>query len=65
MTIPKRLRDTLGLTTGDRLEAHVENNRIVLEPVQKRSSIEALYGRFRGADLLAGLEQEHREEIER
>jgi AbrB family looped-hinge helix DNA binding protein len=59
LIIPKRLREDLGLSTGDQLEARVENNRIILEPIQRHTVLDALYGRFKNDDFLTDLEQEH------
>lgn len=34
-TFPKKLLEILGAEPGDRLKAHVHNNKVILEPVGK------------------------------
>jgi len=36
MTIPKRVREALGIRVGDRLEVDVEGDRIVVRPLRPR-----------------------------
>ena len=64
LVIPKSVRQELGLEPGDQLHMEVEDDRLVLEPVV-HSAIDRLYARYSGHDLLADLEREHREEIDR
>ncbi len=44
MTIPKRVREALGIRVGDRLEVDVEGDRIVVRPLRPRveDPVEAL-----------------------
>ncbi len=44
VTIPKALRDRLGIRPGQRLEAHDEGGRIVLEKIDETDSIDRAYG---------------------
>lgn len=64
LVIPKSVREELGLEPGDQFHLEVQEDRLVLEPVL-RSAIDDLYGQYAGADLLADLEGEHREELDR
>jgi AbrB family looped-hinge helix DNA binding protein len=64
LIIPKAVRRALGLEEGDELRLQLVERRIVLEPVHPRSTVDALYGRYAGADLLQELEKEHRQEID-
>ncbi len=65
LVIPGAVRRALRLQPGAELSLEVVDKKIVLEPVDATSPVDALYGRFAGHDLLGDLEQEHREEIER
>ncbi len=44
MTIPRRVREALGIRVGDRLEVDVEGDRIVVRPLRPRveDPVEAL-----------------------
>ncbi len=44
VTIPKRVREALGIRVGDRLEVDVEGDRIVVRPLRPRveDPVEAL-----------------------
>lgn len=64
LVIPKTVRKALNLVPGAELRLEMVDQKIVLDPITTTSSIDALYGRFAGEDLLGDLEQEHREEIE-
>ncbi len=64
VVIPKALREALGLRPGDKLLIVREGETIVLKPL-KRNVATALYGRYRGLDLLFDLEQEHLQEVRR
>lgn len=57
VVIPKVVRDGLGLKVGAKLDVAVEDGRIILSPVDLRTS-EELYGRFKGSDLLGDLSRE-------
>jgi AbrB family looped-hinge helix DNA binding protein len=63
LVIPQSIRKALGLGPGTRLQVQVEGGRIVLEPVESRAALEALYGKYAGTDLLTDLEQEHQREL--
>ncbi len=63
LVIPKAIRQTLGLWAGAQFKIHLEEGKIILEPIVS-SPIDALYGKFGGVDLIAELETEHRQEIE-
>lgn len=63
VVIPKEVRQELHLTPNTRLRVTVVDGGIRLEPI-KQSAIDSLYGMFRGCDLIADLEEDHRKEIE-
>lgn len=63
LVIPKQLRKALNLRQGMKFDVHIEDNKIVLEPVGHDSPIEALHGRYAGEDFLTLLELEHQEEL--
>jgi len=65
LVIPGAVRRALRLSPGTELNLEVVGEKIVLEPVDTASPVDALYGRFAGHDLLGDLEREHMEEIER
>ncbi len=70
IVIPKEIRQSLGLKAGDELRATRVNRHIELEPVvdkrAAREALEALTGMFQeSGDLLANLEKERKQEIER
>jgi hypothetical protein len=43
----------------------VDGRKIVLEPAESLSPIDALYGKYDDVDFLADLEREHRQELSR
>ena len=63
LVIPKRIRDRLGITPGTEVHIEVVGDKILLEPINPQSPVEALYGRYAGTDLLSDLEAEHHEEL--
>jgi AbrB family looped-hinge helix DNA binding protein len=63
LVIPKAIRRALNLRPGTQLQVQLVDRKIVLEPTEFRSPVEALYGRYSGADFLADLEIEHRQEL--
>jgi AbrB family looped-hinge helix DNA binding protein len=63
LVIPKRVRQALGLSEGDRLEVQVVGDKIVLQPLGGKKILAELYGKYAGLDLLAGLEEEHLNEL--
>ena len=65
LVIPGAVRRALNLAPGAEFHLEVVERKIVLNPVEAASPIEALYGRFAGRDVLDDLEQEHRREVER
>ena len=44
VTIPKKLRDQLGIRVGDELDFEVEHGKIVARKVVERDAIDRLYG---------------------
>ena len=64
LVIPKPVRESLGLESGAQFHVTLQAGKIILEPVGP-STAETLYGKYADADLLADLEEEHREEIDR
>lgn len=66
LVIPKPLRESMGLTAGTMIELVLEDGHLVLQPISARSALDELVDLFADApDLIAALEAEHREEIER
>ena len=63
LVIPKAIRQALGIDSGDQLEVRLVDRQIILEPVEGRSVIDLLQGRFAGDDLLEDHEAEHRLEL--
>lgn len=64
IVIPKAPREALGLRPGDKFIVLVEGDKIVLKPI-KGNIAERLYGRYKGLDLLADIEEEHQSEFRR
>ncbi|HVR05284.1 MAG TPA: AbrB/MazE/SpoVT family DNA-binding domain-containing protein [Solirubrobacteraceae bacterium] len=44
VTVPKRLRERLGIRAGDRLEFSEEDGRLVASKVSERDPVAAVYG---------------------
>ena len=63
LVIPKAIREALGLQTGTQFQVRVGDGTIVLEPISE-STIDLLYRKYAGADLIGELEAEHRQEIQ-
>lgn len=64
LVLPKEIRDALGLAPGTTLKIIPKGWKILLEPITT-SMIERLYGKFSGEKLLADLEADHRQELQR
>jgi AbrB family looped-hinge helix DNA binding protein len=64
LVIPSSVRRALRLSPGAEFRLEVANRKIILDPIEATSPIDALLGRFAGQDLLGDLEQEHWREIE-
>ena len=63
VTIPQAIREALGLEPGARFSVSIQDGKIVLVPLAS-VSVDSLYGKYPGVDLLGDLETEHRQEIE-
>jgi len=63
LVIPKTIRRALGLRPGTELHIELVGRKIILEPVESLSPIDALYGKYPDADFLTDLEIEHGEEL--
>ncbi len=63
LIIPKTIRHALDLRSGSQFNIKVTNRKIILEPVQKDSALDSLYGKYAGIDLLGPLEKDHQKEI--
>jgi AbrB family looped-hinge helix DNA binding protein len=63
LVLPKAIREKLHLKNGDQFQVRIVDGKIVLEPV-KTDAIDRLHGIFAATDLLKGLEEEHRREVE-
>ncbi len=61
ITVPKEVRDRLGIERGDESEFHFEGNRLEVMPVRKRSVIE-FFGIFR-REGMPNLDWEQEREI--
>lgn len=44
VTVPKRLRERLGIRPGDQLDFSEEHGRLVARKVSERNPVEAVYG---------------------
>lgn len=65
LVIPKEIREALGIRPGTEVHVEVVGRKIVLEPIDSHTPVEALYGRYAAADLLSDLEAEHQTELQR
>lgn len=63
VVIPRPVREALGLKQGVRFDVRLDEGKIILEPLIV-SPVAVLYAKYAGADFLADLEQEHRQEVE-
>ena len=63
VVVPKEVRARLKIKPGTYFYVKVEENNIILTPMEKRP-IDRLYGRFAGEKILDELEREHAGEIE-
>jgi AbrB family looped-hinge helix DNA binding protein len=65
LVIPKTIREQLNLGPATRFHIRLtEAGSIILDPIQA-DAVEALWGKYAGADLLADLEAEHQAELRR
>jgi AbrB family looped-hinge helix DNA binding protein len=62
LTIPKSIRDSLHLKSGDQFLARFQDGKLVLEPVAK-GFVQKQHGKYKGHNMLTALEEEHRREI--
>ncbi len=51
LTIPKTIRQALGLRTGAEFRVHLREGKIVLEPLET-FPVETLYGKYSDTDFL-------------
>ncbi len=65
LVIPKPIRKALGIQPGTEIHIEVVGRKIILEPIEARPPIEALYGKYSKSDLLSEFEAEHRAELAR
>jgi AbrB family looped-hinge helix DNA binding protein len=61
IVIPASLREELQLEPGTRISIQLEKNHLVLQPIT-RAFIKSLRGCYKGSDLLAAREREHRDD---
>lgn len=60
IVIPSALRDKLGIQAGTRIAIHLEENRLVLQPITG-DYIDSLLGSCKGTDsLVEARERDHR-----
>lgn len=63
VVLPKAIRKRLGIEPGDEVVVEDEGDHI---EIRKAATLDSLQGMFKdGPDMLADLEREHREDIER
>ena len=63
LVIPKVMRESLRVKSGDQFQVRIQDGKIILEPVAK-GLVQKLHGKYAGHDMLTALEEEHRREIE-
>ena len=61
IVIPASLREELHIKPGTRISIQLERNHLVLQPIT-RAFIKSLRGSFKGSDLVAAREREHRDD---
>lgn len=64
VVIPKKIRELLGLRSGDKLMVSVEGDAVVLKPL-RQGMAHRLWGKYQGLPLLTDLVAEHRAELTR
>ena len=62
LVVPKVVRDKLKIKPGTFFHIQLDNNNIILTPMEK-SPVDNLYGKFEGEKILNELEKEHADEI--
>ena len=65
LVIPPAIRKSLGLRKEARFNIWLDGRKIVLEPAESLSPVDALYGKYADVDFLADLESEHQQELSR
>ena len=65
LVIPPAIRKSLGLRKEARFNIRLDGRKIVLEPAESLSPVDALYGKYADVDFLADLEREHQQELSR
>jgi AbrB family looped-hinge helix DNA binding protein len=65
LVIPQAIRKSLGLRKGTQFNIRLDGRKIVLEPAESLSPVDALYGKYADVDFLAELEREHQQELSR
>ncbi len=63
LIIPKAIRRSLALRSGSQFNIKVNNRKIILEPIEKETPANFLFGKYEGIDLLGPLEREHQQEV--
>ncbi len=63
LVIPSEVRKSLGLKPGDRFDVRLENDEIILTPVNQSTALARLYGKYQHSGLLDALLNEHQEEL--
>ena len=61
--IPKTIREVYILKMAINSKVKIVDGMIILDPVAK-GLVEKLYGKYAGQNMLAALEEEHRQELE-
>jgi len=62
LVIPRAVRRRLNLSAGSNLNLEVVKRKIILK-LSETAMVDSLYGRYAGADLLSGLEEDHLQEL--
>lgn len=62
IVIPKKVREILGLRPGAKVSVRLKGDEITLRPIVENLP-DRLFGKYRGLDLLADLQEEHGREV--
>ena len=65
LVIPQAIRKARGIRKETKFNIRLDGHKIVLEPAESLSLVDALYGKYADVDFLADLEKEHQQELSR
>ena len=63
LVIPSHIREVLGLKPGMKFDVRIEGNEIIFAPLEHKSPLDELYGKYAHTDLLSDLERDHVAEL--